>query len=45
MLKQDMHVAHDWNSSLQSLQKLAFGQMSNSQQLNGQLMTAEQRKF
>jgi len=45
MLKQDMHVAHDWSSSLQSLQKLAFGQMSNPQQLNGQLMTAEQRKF
>lgn len=45
MLKQDMHVAHDWNSSVQALQKLAFGQMNNPQQLNGQLMTAESRKF
>ncbi len=45
MLKQDMHVAHDWNNSIQALQKLSFGQMSNQPQLNGQLMQAEQRNF
>lgn len=45
MLKQDMDVAHDWNSSLQALQKLSFGQMSHQPQLTGQLMSAEQRNF
>jgi flagellum-specific ATP synthase len=45
MLKQGMDVAHDWTSSVQALQKLSFGQMSQSSQLTGQLMAAEQRNF
>lgn len=44
MLKQEMHVAHDWDSSIQSLQKLYLVQANSSPQLNGQLMTADQRR-
>lgn len=44
MLKQEMHVAHDWDSSIQSLQKLYLIQANSSPQLNGQLMTADQRR-
>lgn len=44
MLKQEMHVAHDWDSSIQSLQKLYLVQANSSLQLNGQLMTADQRR-
>lgn len=45
MLKQGMHEAHDWDSSIQALKKVAFAPMAAVPQQNGQLLPAGQQNF
>lgn len=45
MLKQGMHEAHDWDSSIQALKKVAFAPAAAMPQQSGQLLPAGQQNF